>query len=246
MPYDADTAIGGPRDRFPSTRHSLLAVVQAADSPARRQALDDLIAVYWKPVYKHVRGKWRASNEEAKDLTQAFFAALLDRNLIARFDPSRASFRTYLRVCLDGFVAHEREAGRRLKRGGGTVALSLDFAAAEREWEAADPGAAPDEIFEREWQRQLFALALADLAAECAAEKPAHYAVFAAYDLTDGERPSYDELAQRFQLPATQITNYLAWARRRLRQLVLARLTTVTTSPEEQRREERLLLRARP
>ena len=87
--------------------------------------------------------------------------------------------------------------------------------------EQAAAAESPEEIFEREWRRQLFALALEDLRAECErAGKHTQWAVFEAYDLAEGERPSYAELAARHGVPETQITNYLAWARRTLRALV--------------------------
>lgn len=69
-----------------------------------------MIAVYWKPVYKHIRMKWNRGNEEAKDLVQGFFAALLQEDLLARFDPSVESFRTHLRACVDRFALRPPES----------------------------------------------------------------------------------------------------------------------------------------
>ena len=85
---DPDTAIGGVVDRFPETRHSLLEAAGAGGRIAA-DALEAIAAVYWKPVYKFVRYKFRKSNEDAKDLTQAFFASALERNFFERFDPAR-------------------------------------------------------------------------------------------------------------------------------------------------------------
>jgi hypothetical protein len=81
---DADTAIGGPHDRFPSTQTSLL---DAAAAGLPGEALERIIALYWKPVYRFIRLKFRKNNEDAKDLTQSFFAAALPRDFIGRFDP---------------------------------------------------------------------------------------------------------------------------------------------------------------
>jgi hypothetical protein len=86
---DADTAIGGNRDRFPSTQLSLIEA--AAGEPL---ALDRVVALYWKPVYKFIRFKFHQDNEAAKDLTQGFFASALERDFFQRFDPSKAGFRT--------------------------------------------------------------------------------------------------------------------------------------------------------
>lgn len=158
---DKDTDIGGHRGRFPATRHSVLQGVGSADSQVRRRAFETLVDAYWKPVYKYVRIKWGEGNEDAKDLTQDFFALALEKGFFERYEPSRARFRTYLRTCLDGFVSNQRKAAKRLKRGGGTESLSLDFEDAEgelRPYEIPD-GLDMEEYFHREWMRHLFGLA---------------------------------------------------------------------------------------
>ena len=138
MPYDPDTAIGGPRDRFPSTRLSLIETAAAGEA-LRNEALEQVAALYWKPVYKYIRLKWNKSNEEAKDLTQSFFASAIERDFFDRFDPKQASFRTYLRMALDHFAANQHIAAKRQKRGGAVTIAALDFDAAEAE-AIADPG----------------------------------------------------------------------------------------------------------
>src|SRR6476646_3659288 len=105
---DSDTAIGGNRDRFPSTQLSLIEA--AAGEPL---ALERVAALYWKPVYKFIRHKFGKSNEEAKDLTQGFFASALERDFFRRFDPSKAGFRTYLRLAVERFAATRKEAETR-------------------------------------------------------------------------------------------------------------------------------------
>ena len=154
--------MGGPHRPFPTTRHSLI-YSAAGTGTLAREALDAIVAVYWKPAYKHVRIQWRRSNEEAKDLVQGFFAALIEQQILAGFDPSKARFRTYLKGCLDHFVMKQDEQANRLKRGGG-VTMHCDFEAAEREI-AGTPSV--EDVFLREWQRQMFALGLDDLRAFC-------------------------------------------------------------------------------
>lgn len=229
MPYDSDTAMGGPHRPFPTTRHSLIDCAAGTGTMAR-EALDAIVAVYWKPAYKHVRIQWRRSNEEAKDMVQGFFAALIEQQILVGFDPSKARFRTYLKGCLDHFVMKQDERANRLKRGGGATML-CDFEAAEREIAGAP---SVEDVFLREWQRQMFALGLEDLRAFCQSTgKSVQHAVFEAYDLADGDRPSYAELATRHAIPVTSVTNYLAWARRELRRLVLLRLSSVTSGDRE-------------
>jgi RNA polymerase sigma factor (sigma-70 family) len=245
MPFDPDTTLGGRHDRFPSTRRSILADASSPEPALRREALSAVIESYWKPLYKYIRLQWRKSNDEAKDLTQGFFASLIDRGLLERYDPARAAFRTYLRTCVDGYVLHEAEAASRLKRGGGHRIVSLDFDSAERELALQAPSQTPmEEFFHREWQRHLFSLAIDDLRRHCESTgKGTHFQLFQQYDLADGpERPTYDDLARAHELPATTVTNYLAWARRELRRLLLDRLSAITSGDNELRREARSLL----
>src|SRR5215204_4867072 len=130
---DPDTDIGGPVHKFPVTNHSAISNARSSDKSVRRRAFDTILASYWKPAYKYIRLKWHADNEDAKDLTQGFFAHAFEKNYLATYDPRKASFQTFLRTCLDGFVANERKAGRRLKRGGDMDHYQLDFATAEDE-----------------------------------------------------------------------------------------------------------------
>lgn len=228
---DADTAIGGHQDRFPSTQLSLL---EAATAGVGNEALDRVIALYWKPVYRFVRLKFSKDNEDAKDLTQSFFTSALERDFFARFDPARASFRTYLRMAVERFAANQHAAAKRQKRGGNVEFEPIGEQAAATE--------SPEQVFEREWQRRLFELALDDLRAHCEGSgKQLQFRIFEEYDLGRGERPSYAGLAARHAIPETAVTNHLAWARRMLRGLVTERLRGVTSGERELRAEMRRL-----
>lgn len=244
-PVIQDTDLGGPQTSFPHTRHSAVVAAREGDAEARRRALQTLMEAYWKPVYKYIRRHWRAENEEAKDLTQGFLAELIERELLARFDPSRAALRTYIRLCVDGFVGNARKAANRLKRGGGRLPLSLEFDAAETELVAGgDACGDPDEFFRQEWTRDLFAAAVEDLKRELLAKgKDTAFALFARYDLENApsDRVTYADLAREFDLPVTQVTNELALARRRFRSHVLARLGMMASNEEEFRDEARRL-----
>jgi DNA-directed RNA polymerase specialized sigma24 family protein len=148
--------------KFPVTRLSAVIGTSSSNSEDRTRAFEALISAYWMPVYKYVRIKWNKPTEDARDLTQSFFAEAIEKNFFARFDPSKAKFRTFLRTCLDGFVANENKAAGRIKRGGDATILSLDFDGAEQQLKiAVPPGAgAIDEYFEKEWVRSVFSLAL--------------------------------------------------------------------------------------
>jgi RNA polymerase sigma factor (sigma-70 family) len=211
---------------FPSTRHSIVAAIASGLHEERRSAYDRLVAAYWKPVFKYVRLKWRATRDDAADLTQEFFLRALEKDFFAGFDPSRGRFRTYLRTCLDGFVANARKAEARLKRGGGVTLVSLDFDAAEGELRqlAASAGDDFDACFHREWLRGLFAAAIGRLRESCATRgRRARFTAFERYDLAsdDRPRPTYDDLARDLDLSTAGVTNELAAARREFRRLVL-------------------------
>ncbi len=219
---------GSPR--FPPTRLSLVEALGSTDPIQRTPAYDVLIGIYWKPVCRYLEVARRFAREDAEDLTQDFFARAFDRGSLDSYDPSKARFRTFLRICLDRFVANAIERDGRLKRGGGLMAAPLDAA-------DAGPAVDPEQLFRREWIRSLFDAALAAVAEDCRSRgKETQLAVFLAYDIepaAEDERPSYRDLAVRFDIPVTQVTNHLALVRRAFRKEALERLRAVTASPED-------------
>ena len=219
---------------FPTTRRSVIRNVASEDGRLRREAWNLMVAAYWMPARKYVRLKWRASEHDAEDLVQAFFARAVEKEFFGDYDSGRSSFRTYLRMCLDRFIANERKAAGRLKRGGG-VEFVYDAQPAG--------GESPEDVFHREWVRQLFTLAVDRLRAECAGRgKQTQFAVFERYDLEGGERPTYAQVAAEVGITVTDATNYLAAMRRRLRQMVLEELRNLTGSEREFRQEARAVL----
>ena len=236
----------GGRAPYPSTRLSVILAARQDDPDIRRDAFQTLITVYWRPVYTRLRVKWRAEPADAEDLAQEFFARAMERGFFDAYEPARARFRTFLRVCLDRFAANARRDEQRLKRGGGISVVPLDFALAERDLaDAAGWSADPDACFDREWVRALFAGAVQELrTATLGTPREIRFAVFERHDLHpagDHDRPSYRALAEALGLPVTQVTNHLAWARRELRRLVLERLRIVSGSDAEFRDEAREL-----
>jgi RNA polymerase sigma factor (sigma-70 family) len=231
---------------FPATRHSIVAAMRSPRADERRSAFDTLVTAYWKPVFKYLRLKWHAPPEDAADLTQGFFLRAFEKDFFAGFDPSRARFRTYLRTCLDGFVANARKADARLKRGGGVTLIPIDVGEAERElaYQAGNLVEDFDAYFHREWLRSLFAGAANRLRAACEARgRAVRFAIFEQYDLAaeERDRPTYAELARRLELSATEVTNELAAARREFRRLVLEALREQCATDEEFEAESRAL-----
>jgi RNA polymerase sigma-70 factor (ECF subfamily) len=151
---------------FATTRWTLVA---AAKSPAARQALAELCDLYWYPVYAFVRRRGYPP-DDAGDLTQGFFARLLETAGLAGADPAKGRFRSYLLGACRHYLANDRARRTAKKRGGGRAVLSLDLPAAERRY-ATEPvdGRTPEQLFDRRWAVTLLGAVLADLRAEYAA-----------------------------------------------------------------------------
>ena len=246
-----DFDIRGHEGRFPPTRRSAVASIGSSDPALVARAFEILVRAYWKPVYAHIRLRWSKPVEDARDLTQDFFARALEKKHFTSFDPARARFRTYLRGALDHFVLETSRAERRDKRGGALTKLSLDFDLAEAE--LARLGTTDAETcFETEWTRSLFAAALDAFAARCQKDgKGVHATLFRRYVVepevdASGRKPSYGVLATELGLSVTDVTNHLSWARRTFRELVLEELRAITATDEEFRSEARAMLGISP
>src|SRR5581483_9018477 len=243
MRQERDIGISG---RFPATRWSLIESARSPEAQQRQRGLDVLIAAYWKPIYKHIRMKWQKDIEDAKDLTQEFFSRAVERDFFASFDPGRARLRTFLRTCVDRFVANENQAAQRVKRGGEFQFVALDFENAEGELRTRELPASetPDDFFAREWVRSLFEMAVEQLRRECeSAGKAIHFELFKSYDIEEGGRElTYEQAARQYGIKASDVTNYLAHARREFRRIVLEQVRLSTASEEEFRNEARALL----
>lgn len=136
---------------FDTTRWSIIAAARSSDPDAARAALATLCEAYWYPLYAFIR-RWGADPESARDLTQAFFASLLERRDIEQVRPERGRFRTFLLASLKHFLLNEAARERAAKRGGGTAPLPLTFDDAEGryQFEPAD-AATPETLYERRW-----------------------------------------------------------------------------------------------
>lgn len=151
---------------FLTTRWSVVRGASGADMPRARAALAELCEAYWKPLYAFARRRCLA-REDAADLTQAFFARLLEKRDVGGADPARGRFRAYLLGAFKHHLANEAERARAGKRGGGAAPLRLDFDAAEAglALEPADPRT-PERAFERDWALAVLARAFARVEAE--------------------------------------------------------------------------------
>jgi len=242
--------------KFPVTHWSAVLAARSPEPAQRERALEALLAAYWKPVYKYVRLRWNRAPEDAQDLTQGFFAGLLERDLLRRYDPAKSRLRTYLRLCVDSFVSNQDKTAQRQKRGGDAIHVALDFSAADEELSRSamdhallESPESMEQFFEKEWIRALFSEAVDELQKLCERNgKSLHFRLFEQYDLEDGSepRPTYEYLARENNVAVTDVTNYLAWVRREFRRIVLERLREASGDEHEFQREARNLLGREP
>jgi len=151
---------------FTTTHWSVVANAAAPDSPAARQALENLCRTYWSPLFLYAMRSGH-SREDARDLTQGFFEHLLEKSYLATADPQRGKFRSFLLASFKHFLAHERDKAGAQKRGGGLQWVPLDANPEEAPFfaEPADH-LTPDRIVEQQWARILFEQVLGRLREE--------------------------------------------------------------------------------
>ena len=160
----------GPRPgAFATTRWTVVNAAGGAGDGRASAALGELCEIYWPPLYGYLRGRgYRA--EEAQDLTQGFFARLLETQAIRSADPARGRFRAFLLTALKRYVINEYERGAAARRGGRQVHFQLDFADAERTFAAERRHQeTPDRLFDRKWAAIVLERALVRLRDEYAA-----------------------------------------------------------------------------
>lgn len=193
-----------------------------------RLALSDLCAAYYEPVSKFIRERCE-SEDAASDLTQEFFARVLQRYGFDGADPERGRFRSFLLGAVKHFLAEQYHHGQRLKRGGGVIHESLDTA---QEGDSTAPGLrlpdattlTPDAAFDRHWAHVVLDRALAKLEADCAAEgKATHFAVLQPW-LASGAETTQAEAAMELGMSETAVRVAIHRLRQRFRASLLAEL----------------------
>ncbi|WP_257459128.1 RNA polymerase sigma factor [Archangium lipolyticum] len=152
--------------RFATTRWSLILAARLGGTPEAREALTALCELYWYPLYAFVRRRGHAA-DEAFDLTQGFFARLLEKNDLAVVDRQRGRFRSWLRTALEHYLANEWDRARAGKRGGGQSPVSIDSEEAEGLYgRELSHGLTPEKLFERRWALALLERVVVLLRAE--------------------------------------------------------------------------------
>jgi RNA polymerase sigma-70 factor (ECF subfamily) len=220
--------------RFASTRWSLVVAAGLRDSPESEEALATLCRLYWYPLYAYARRR-SLSAEDAQDVTQEFFARLLDKDYLRQADPERGKFRTFLLTAFQHFLAKEQERATAQKRGGGRKTLRLDFDLGEQRYRR-EPShdSTPEALYERGWAMSLLEQGLARLREELAQAGKQRLFACLKETLTAAEpaRP-YSELAGELGLSAEALKVAVHRLRRRYRELIRAEIAQTVTTDQE-------------
>jgi RNA polymerase sigma factor (sigma-70 family) len=245
MQPTGETSAGhGGSERFATTRWSVVAAAQGRSSPASREALSVLFEAYWYPLYAYVRRRGH-SVEEAEDLTQGFFARLLEKHGLEAAAPERGRFRSYLLGALKHFLANEWDQSRARKRGGAVRRLPLDLENAEARY-SLEPGheLTPEKVYERRWALTLLELVLSRLEAEHAGKKARSFQRLKSFLTGDGGCASYAQAAAELDLSEGAVKVAVHRLRRRYRDLLRREIAQTVDSEEAIEDEVRHLFEA--
>ena len=207
-------------ERFVTTRWSIVLAAGQGTTRESKQALDSLCETYWPPVYAYVR-RLVTSVQEAQDLTQGFFVNLLEKDAIARIDPDRGRFRTFLLAAIRNYVSNERAKARSEKRGGDSLTLSLDLDAGGSSYQI-EPShlETPEKLFERRWVLTLIDQVLDGLKMELAAAgKELQFETLKEGLLGQMTEEDYLEAADKLDITATGARQAAYRMRKRYRDL---------------------------
>lgn len=244
--FPGTSAADGRARAFETTHWS--AVLTAKEAPGSTEAaaaLELLCRTYWPPLYVFVRRRGY-SPEDAKDLTQQFFARLLEKDYLRAVQPARGKFRTFLLTTLEHFLANEWTRSRRLKRGGGQALFSLDDGLAEAAYQLEAANAiAPERVMDRRWAMTVLAEAMANLAAECIAAGKQPLFEGLKHTLT-GEKAegTLREVAEQLGMTPGAVKIALHRLRRRYGELLREEVARTVARPEDVDEELRHLREA--
>jgi RNA polymerase sigma factor (sigma-70 family) len=234
-----------PNACFLTTHWSVVLSAQDKESPASRAALETLCRTYWFPLYAYVR-RFGHNAHDAQDLTQGFFARVLEKDYLKTAARERGRFRTFLLVMLKRFLAGEWDRQHAQKRGGFTPLVSIDQELAESRF-AAEPADSlqPDLVFDRQW-----AMTLLERTMSCLREEYVSTGRAKLFELLSGciarEEGSlrYAEIAARLNLTEAAVKMAVHRLRARYRELLRAEIAGTVSSPEEVDEEIRHLFSA--
>jgi len=221
-------------------------VLQAGEdeSGASSHALAELCEAYWYPVYGFVRGQG-CTEDDARDLTQAYFAALLDKGFLRDLRPEAGRFRSFLLVSIRNFLSNQRDWDRAQKRGGGAHPVSLDIQEAEQRL-VGEPSvdSSPDRSFEVRWALTVVRRSMERLEEEfVAADQGERFTLLRGFLIGDAPTLSYENIAARLELSENAIKSMVRRLRKRFGVLLRAEVAQTIDRREDVDEELRYLLR---
>ena len=232
-----------PGSEFHTTSWTLIRAASGDRSGDSREALAALCQKYWHPVYAFVRSRGY-DREQSQDLTQGFFALLIEKNYLLDADRKRGRFRSFLLAAVKHFLSNEWDRANALKRGGGQVPVSIDLVEAEA-WHtlAAVEQATPESLYERRWALSVLENVMSKLRAEfAAAGKANEFGRLSMFLNRDSESAGYETLAEGMGVSAGSLRMSVHRLRRRYRSLLRAEIAESVSGPEEIDDELRFLL----
>jgi RNA polymerase sigma-70 factor (ECF subfamily) len=238
VPREADTrSDGSPRTNaavFATTHWSVVLAAGQSSGTGAQAALERLCRTYWFPLYVFARRQGN-SPEDAQDLTQDFFCRLLEKNYLAKADPERGKFRTFLLRSLKHFLVNEWKRAGRLKRGGGVEFLSIDTKEAEDRYAAEAPDEFnPDAEYEKRWAVTLIEQVLTSLREEFdAADKARLFEELKGFIWGEKSAATYAEIAGELNVSEGMVKVAVHRLRQRFRELLRAEVAHTVSRPED-------------
>ena len=231
------------RPAFVTTHWSVVVSAREKDSPRSAEALETLCRTYWYPLYAFVRRQGR-SPHDAQDLTQEFFARLLQKDYLQAAAQEKGRFRTFLLVALKRFLANEWDRLRAQKRGGGQTPLSLDTDIAEQRYRVEPGEGVPaDKVFERRWALTLLERTMTRLREEfAAAGKPDEFERLKVFLTAERGAIAYVEIAGALGVSEGAARVAVHRLRKRFREVFREEIAHTVASPEEIDAEVRHLM----
>lgn len=219
--------------RFATTHWSLILAARDDAEPGAGDALAALCRTYWYPLYAYIRRRGHRA-EDAQDLTQEFFARLIEKPILAHVDQQKGKFRAFLLAACNHFLANEHDKRRAKKRGGGSTPISLD-ADAERRYliEPAD-GRTPERLFERRWALTLLDHVLGRLRADYSRRgKERLFDELRASLVGEQDAASYRQAARHLGLTEAAVKMTVHRLRQQYRTLLREEIGRTVESPEQ-------------
>jgi RNA polymerase sigma-70 factor (ECF subfamily) len=217
---------------FATTHWSLVASAGQKPSMESRAALTTLCESYWYPLYAYMRRKGHQA-AEAQDLTQAFFAQLLEKDKLQLADQERGRFRSFLLASLNNFVANQWRDANAKKRGGGTVTLSLDVESGEDRYQL-EPSheLTAEKIFERRWAMTLLERTMERLREEHERSDKLDLFEHLKGHLGRGGTTPYREVAERLGMSETAVKVAAHRMRKRCGAILREEISQTVEGPE--------------